>query len=168
MWNMTHARRLTLCSSLTSVKVWVHFLTLSARAASSPRRLLHPPEGPSALFTACTLHTGLWFAIWVMPLIYLRARMCYSVSHSIHAAVRRDTTELQPQQMMMWQPSIQRDNKSPLCRRRCIFLLTKQSLRRGFPRWTDTVVFTTDKHQSFGIIPYTLHYKHSGRRTDRF
>ncbi len=120
MWNMTHAHRLTLCSPLTSVKVWVYFLTLSARSASSPRRLLHPPEGPPALFTACTLHTGLWFAIWVMSLIHLRARMCYIVSRSIHAAVRGDTTELQPQQMMMWQPSVQIDNKSSLCSGRCI------------------------------------------------
>lgn len=120
MWNMTHAHRLTLCSRLTSVKVWVHFLTLSARAASAPHRLLHPPEGPSALFTACTLHTGLWIAIWVMPLTHLRARMCYIVSHSIQAAVRGDTTELQPQQMMMWQPSVQIDNKSSLCSGRCI------------------------------------------------
>ncbi len=163
MWNMTRAHRLTFRSPLTSVKVWVHFLTLPARAASSPRRLLHPPEGPSALFTACTLHSGFWFAIWVMSLVHLRARICYIVSHSIHAAVDGDTTELQPQQMMMWQPSVQIDKKTR-CAVDAAFLLTKQSLRRAFPRWTDTVVFTTNKHQSLGIIHCTLHCKHSGRR----
>lgn len=93
---MTHAHRLTLSSRLTSVKVWVHFLTLSARAASS-HRLLHPPEGPSALSTARTLQ----FAFWVILLVHLRTRMCDIVSHGTHAAVRWEYTELHPQQMMM-------------------------------------------------------------------